>query len=85
MGLTECDVLAVGRYADLTMIDMSRPEMQPVNNITKNLVYSGSKADVKMTMVAGKILYEDGRYDIGEDPEVITDRVNRVIGAMRDK
>ena len=29
--------------------------MQPINNITKNLVYSGSKDDVKMTMINGKI------------------------------
>ena len=28
----------------------------------KNLVYSGSKANVKMTMVNGKILYENGVF-----------------------
>ncbi len=78
MGLDDCDALAEGKYADLTMIDMTRPEMQPVCNLTKNLVYSGSKADVKMTMVAGKILYEDGRFNIGEDPSVIIQEVNRI-------
>ena len=78
MGLKDCDVLAAGKYADLIMIDMTRPEMQPVCNLTKNLVYSGSKADVKMTMVAGKILYEDGRFNIGEDPSVIIQEVNRI-------
>ena len=82
MGLKDSDVLGAGKYADLIMIDMSKPEMQPVNNITKNLVYSGSKADVKMTMVAGSILYEDGKYNIGEDPELIIREVNKVIGAM---
>ena len=58
-------------------------EMQPVNNITKNLVYAGSKADVKMTMVAGSILYEDGSFHIGEDPDVIVREVNKVIGDLR--
>ncbi|MCR5692334.1 MAG: amidohydrolase, partial [Eubacterium sp.] len=29
MGLTECDTLAVGKKADLIMIDMMRPNMQP--------------------------------------------------------
>ena len=83
MGLKDSDTLSEGKYADLIMIDMSKPEMQPVNNITKNIVYSGSKADVKMTMVAGRILYEDGRFHIGEDPEVIIKEVGKVIGAMR--
>ncbi|MCR5774364.1 MAG: amidohydrolase [Lachnospiraceae bacterium] len=84
MGLTEADVLSEGKLADLIMIDLSKPEMRPLNNITKNLVYSGSKADVKLTMVGGKILYEDGRFNIGEDPEVIYNEVDKVIGAMKD-
>lgn len=78
MGLTDCDVLAEGKYADLIMIDMHQPNMQPVNNIAKNIVYSGSKQNVKMTMIAGKILYEDGRFDIGEDPESLYSKANAI-------
>ncbi len=78
MGLNDCDCLDAGKYADLIMIDLTRPEMQPICNLSKNIVYSGSKADVKMTMVAGKILYEDGRFNIGEDPEIIIHEVNKV-------
>ncbi len=78
MGLLESDVLSPGKYADLIRIDMSKPEMQPVNNITKNLVYSGSKADVRLTMIAGKILYEDGFFNIGEDPSLIINKVNEI-------
>ena len=78
MGLKESDVLSPGKYADLIRIDMSKPEMQPVNNITKNLVYSGSKADVRLTMIAGKILYEDGFFNIGEDPSLIINKVNEI-------
>ena len=78
MGLTECDVLAEGKYADLIMIDMHQPNMQPINNIAKNIVYSGSKQNVKMTMINGKILYEDGRFDIGEDPEELYRKANAI-------
>ena len=88
MGLNESDVLEEGKYADLIMIDMTRPEMQPVCNLTKNIVYSGSKADVKMTMVAGRILYEDGRFNIGEDPDIIIREVNKInkeIGDLQGK
>ena len=43
MGLPEADCIAPGKLADLTVIDLHRPNMQPINNITKNLVYSGAK------------------------------------------
>lgn len=62
MGLNNCDCIDVGKKADLIVIDLKRPSMQPVHNITKNLVYSGSKDCVKLTMVNGKILYENGEF-----------------------
>jgi len=68
MGLSDCDCIAEGKQADLIVIDLQRPSMQPLINIPKNLVYSGAKDCVKLTMVAGKILYENGEFFIGEDP-----------------
>ena len=56
MGLSDCDCLAVGKKADLFLMDLMQPNMQPEHNLTKNLVYSGSKQNVKLTMVNGKIL-----------------------------
>ncbi len=79
MGLNDCDVLSVGKWADLIMIDMHQPNMQPENDIVRNLVYSGSKQNVKLTMVAGKILYEDGKFNIGTDPEVIYREANDIL------
>ena len=52
MGLAECDTLRVGKKADLILIDLEQPNMQPLHHIEKNLVYSGSKQNVKMTMIA---------------------------------
>ena len=46
--------------------------MQPVHNAARNLVYSGSKENVKLTMVAGRVLYEDGVFFVGEDAEDIS-------------
>ena len=71
MGLDDCDVLAEGKEADIIMIDLKQPNMQPINNIADNLVYSGSKQNVKLTMIAGAILYEDGKFNIGITPEEI--------------
>lgn len=84
MGLKECDTLEKGKYADLIMLDIHQPNMQPLNNISKNIVYSGSKQNVKMTMVAGKILYEDGRFNIGTDAEEIYAKVNESIKRMKN-
>lgn len=83
MGLSDCDDLAVGKKADLVMIDLMQPNMQPENNLVKNLVYSGSKQNVALTMVNGRILYEGGRFDIGFDPKEIYAKANAIIGRMK--
>lgn len=82
MGLEDCDRLAVGKKADLILIDLQQPNMQPFNNITKNLVYSGSKQNVKLTMVNGKILYEDGEFDIGVSLQEIYGKANEIVSKM---
>ena len=83
MGLSGCGSLEAGKLADLTVIDLHQPNMQPVNDIVKNLVYSGSKQNVKLTMVNGRILYEDGRFFVGTEPEEIYRKANEIIGRMR--
>ena len=82
MGLTDCDVIDVGKKADLIVIDMHRPSMQPINNITKNLVYSGGKDIVKMTMINGKILYDNGEFK-NIDIEKIYANAQAVIDRIR--
>lgn len=82
MGLSGCDCIAPGKQADLIVIDMQRPGMQPIINIPKNLVYSGSRDCVKLTMVAGKVLYENGDFFIGEDPARIYETAQRELKAM---
>lgn len=84
MNLNEADTLEIGKLADIIMIDLHRPNMQPLNNIIKNIVYAGSKDNIKMTMIDGKILYENGQFFVGEDIEdiyrkcqEITDRIKK--------
>ena len=83
MGLTDADVLAEGKLADLVMIDLHQPNMQPLNNIVKNIVYSGSKQNVKMTMVNGKILYENGDFFIGTSADEVYKKANEIITRMK--
>ena len=82
MGLADCDDIAPGKKADLCVIDLHRPNMQPLLNIPKNLVYSGSKENVRLTMVNGRVLYENGQFFIGEEPEEIYRQVNSLCRSM---
>ncbi len=77
MGLKECDTLEIGKCADFAVIDLMQPNMQPIHNIAKNLVYSGSKHNVCMTVVNGKILYEDGKFTTVDAAEVYS-RANKL-------
>ncbi len=83
MRLDDCDVLAAGKKADFIEIDLNQPNMQPLNNPAKNIVYAGSKQNVKRTVVNGKVLYENGSFFIGEQPETIYCKANEIISAMK--
>lgn len=54
--------LAVGMKADIVAIDMDRPHLYPAFEPMPMLVYSAQASDVVMTMVDGRILYENGEY-----------------------
>ena len=72
-----CGVLEAGKLADLIILDLHQPNMQPMNNIAKNIVYSGSKSNVKCTMVNGEILYEDGQFHVGFDIASLYDEIQK--------
>ena len=78
MYLPDTDVLSEGKLADIIMIDLHQPNMQPINNIPKNIVYSASKQNVKMTMINGKILYENGKFADFIDVDGIYAKANEI-------
>ncbi|HKL72790.1 MAG TPA: amidohydrolase [Candidatus Onthovivens sp.] len=84
MGLKNTDTIEVNKYADLILIDLDRPNMQPLNNIIANIVYSGSKDNIKLTMINGKIMYYNRQFYLNEDyheiyakQQEISDRLNK--------
>lgn len=82
MCLNEADSLQPGKLADLCVLDLQQPNMQPLNNIVKNIVYAGNKSNVKLTMIDGKIVYENGNYPLMPDVERIYYEANAVIKRM---
>ena len=61
-GREDTGCLAVGKKADVVAVDMDKPHLYPAFEPMPMLVYSAQASDVAMTMVDGKILYEDGEY-----------------------
>ena len=80
-GLNECDALAEGKLADLIMIDLHQPNMQPLNNIAKKPGVQREQAECKAYHGNGRILYENGEFFVGEDPEYIYEKQIRSSGA----
>ena len=79
MGLENGDRLAPGKLADLILIDLHQPNMQPNFNCKSNLVYSAGTRNVKLTMIHGKIVFENGKFLVGEGAERIYETCNRIL------
>ncbi len=76
------DILGEGKLADIIMIDLHKPNMQPVLDIPNNIVYSGDKTNIKMTMIDGKILYMDGEF-IDTDVDEIYAKSAEIMDRLR--
>lgn len=62
LGVNNLGVIEKGAKADLILVDMDKPHIMPVHNVLSALAYSVQGSDVYMTMVDGRILYENGEY-----------------------
>ena len=58
----ETGMLKEGMDADVVLVDFSAPHLMPCHNIMNGLVFSAKGGDVAMTMVRGKILYQNGAF-----------------------
>ena len=58
----ECGAIRPGMDADLVLISADRPNMMPLHNEISALVYSADNTCVRMTMVRGRVLYENGEH-----------------------
>ena len=58
----ECGMLKVGMDADLCLVDFTAPHLMPCHNVVSGLVFSAKGGDVAMTMVRGRILYQNGTF-----------------------
>ena len=59
---SECGMLAEGMDADIALIDFTAPHLMPCHNVLNGLVWSAKGGDVALTMVRGRILYQNGKF-----------------------
>ena len=74
MGLNDADVLAKDKYADIILVDINKDS----KDIIYDLVHNTSAKQVKLTMINGKILYQDGKYFLKEKIEDIYQKVEEI-------
>ncbi len=62
LGLAErIGSLAPGKEADIILLDMNRPHWTPLYNPFSHLVYTASGADVRTSIIGGRIVMRDRR------------------------
>ena len=67
-GRGDTGALAVGKRADIIALDLSKPHLYPDFDTAALITCSAQAGDVCMTMVDGRILYENGEFltlDVG--------------------
>lgn len=81
-GRTDCGKILPGYRADLVVLSLSGPHMTPSTNLLNNLIYAASGYDTLLTMVDGKVLYENGEYptiDLERVKYEVSRRTRRII------
>jgi len=77
--------LVAGRAADLVVFDHTGPHHgpDPEADPYTAIVHSGRAADVRVTMAAGRVLYEDGRWSTLDVPALLADARGERRGLVR--
>ena len=58
---TELGQVAIGRLADLVMIDLDTLAFVPLNDLRRQLVYCENGSSVVLTMAAGRVVFREGK------------------------
>ncbi len=60
-----------GKRADLVIHTLDRPEMRPVTDMIRNLVYASGSKSVRTVIVDGRVVLEDGRFPHLDEPALL--------------
>lgn len=66
LGRSDLGVLKAGAQADLVLVDLSAPLLQPIFDPVSTLVWYTSARDIQDVIVAGRAVVREGRYLRGD-------------------
>ena len=67
-----------GKKADIIILNMNTPLMQPINNIFAEIVYNAKGTDVETTIINGKIVMENRKINCLNEGEIY-DKCEKII------
>ncbi len=70
LGYSDCGLIEAGMRADMILLDGQAENMLPGPDPLSDAVYSAQGMNVALTMVNGKVLYEDGKFLTFDEKEV---------------
>jgi 5-methylthioadenosine/S-adenosylhomocysteine deaminase len=79
----ELGSIEVGKKADLTMLDIMRPEWQPVHNPIANLVYCAHGGCADTVIVDGRVLMRGGKVLTLNESDLYEEARDRAISLAR--
>ena len=77
-------MLKEGMDADIVLVDFSAPHLMPCHDVMNGLVFCAKGGDVAMTMVRGKILYQNGQFPTIDLPFVVQEIMNYAIPRLME-
>ena len=78
-------MLKEGMDADIVLVDFSAPHLMPCHDVMNGLVFCAKCGDVAMTMVRGKILYQNGQFPTIDLPSVVKEIMEYAIPRLTEK
>lgn len=79
-------VIKQGALADIIVVNMNKPHLQPLHNVISTLLYCVKSSDIETTIVDGRILVEGGELlgvDVGALIEDATLRAKKILRELR--
>ena len=80
-GRIDCGDIVPGYRADFTVINMDTPCMTPCHNAAANVLYSAGSSEILMTVIDGRVVYENGAFttiDIERAKFEVNSRAQRI-------
>lgn len=79
----EAGAIAEGMLADVVLVSLQAPHMQPVHRVVSTLVHSADPADVVMTIADGRVIVENGTCTLVDERDAIGTVVERAEHLVR--